>query len=220
MEYNLKSIRDQVLIDKLDDDTFDPEVVNRYINTVQRRIFNTFELPFMEQPFSGVLPAEQRIFGFPSDVQVVQKVVVTAPDGYQMDITDKRMRYQDFSTKFPTPANNQPGRIEAWTLYGGKMYTSRPTDVAYQMETFYIKKPTILEADTDVPSIPEEFQELLVLGAFKLVLERNEDYDLAAVIGNQYNDLLDLMVARYGYRMTGGPIKMAQPNRRTVARGW
>ena len=220
MEYNLKSIRDQVLIDKLDDDTFDPEVVDRFINTVQRRIFNTFELQFMEQPFSGVLPAEQRVFGFPSDVQVVQKVIITSPEGTQKDITNLRMRYQDFSAKFPTPANNQAGPIESWTMYGGKMYTSRPTDVAYQMETYYIKKPTVLEADTDVPQIPEEFQELLVLGTFKLVLERNEDYDLAAVIGNQYNDLLDLMVSRYGFRLTGGPLKMAQPNRRTVRRSY
>lgn len=84
------------------------------------------------------------------------------------------------------------------------------------MDIFYLKRPDELEDDADVPEIPEEFQEALVLGAFKRVLERNEDYDLAAVIGNQYNDQLDRMVNRYGFRMTGGPVIMKQPNRRTI----
>lgn len=218
MEYTLQGIRNQVLIDKLDDDSFDSDVVTRFINTVQRRIFNTFELPFMEKIFSGVLPAEQRIFVFPSDVQLVQRVVITAPDGYPQDITGLQMRYQDFVKTYPNPETYEAGPIVAWTFYAGKIYTSRPTDQAYQMDTFYLKKPALLAADTDVPELPEEFSELLVLGAFKLVLERNEDYDLAAVIGNQYNDLLDLMVARYGFRMGGGPVVMAQPNRRIVRR--
>lgn len=218
MDYNLVSVRNQVISDKLDDDSFDPGTVDRFINTVQRRIFNTYELPFQENVFSGVLPAEQRIFVFPKDVQLVQAVVITSPDGTQTDITNKRMRYQDFVKSYPTPANNPEGPIIAWTSYAGKMYTAAPTDVAYQMDTFYLMKPTKLEQDSDVPQIPEEFQELLVLGAFILVLERNEDYDLAAVIKNEYNDNLDLLVSRYGFRLGGGPVVMAQPNRRITRR--
>lgn len=218
MEYNLLSIRNQVLDDKLDDTSFDPGVVDRYINTVQRRIFNTYELPFMEEIFSGVLPAEQRVFVFPPDVQVVQKVVVTSPDGQQDDISARYVRYQDFFKMFPTPDTNEPGPIRAWTSYAGKMYTSNPTDQAYQMSTFYIKKPKTLLQDSDVPQIPEEFQELLVLGAFKLVLERNEDYDLAAAVQNQYNEQLDLMVSRYGFRLSGGPVVISQPRVRPMRR--
>ena len=218
MEYNLKGIRDQVILDKLDDESFDPATVDRFINTVQRRIFNTFELPFMEAVFSGVLPAEQRIFVFPPDVQSVKGVVITAPTGEQTNITEKQLRYKDFLTKYPTPANNTPGPINEWMSFAGKIYTSAPTDVAYQMDTFYTKKPKLLVADTDTPEIPEEFQELLVLGAYELVLKRNEDYDLAAVIRDEYREQLDLLVDRYGLRMGDGGITMAQPRARKVRR--
>jgi len=218
MEYNLKGVRDQVILDKLDDESFDPGTVDRFINTVQRRIFNTFELPFMEAVFSGVLPAEQRIFVFPAEVQSVKGVVITSPTGEQTNITDKQLRYKDFLTKYPTPANNTPGAISEWMSFAGKIYTSAPTDVAYQMDTFYTKKPTLLVADEDVPEIPEEFQELLVLGAYQLVLERNEDYDLAAVIQGQFDRQIDLLVDRYGLRMSDGGITMAQPRARTTRR--
>lgn len=218
MDYNLKGIRDQVVIDKLDDESFDPSVVDRFINTVQRRIFNTFELPFMEEVFSGVIPADQRIFIFPKEVQLVQSVVITAPDGTQKNITNSRLRYQDFLAKYPTPANNTPSAIGEWMSYAGKLYASAKTDQAYQMDTFYIKKPTVLEQDEDVPDLPEEFQELLVLGAYKLVLERNEDFDMAAVIGDQYTEQIEQLVDRYGFRVINGPIRMAQPRARTARR--
>lgn len=218
MEYKLSSIRNQVLDDKLDDTSFDPRVVDRFINATQREIFNTYELPFQEEVFSGTLPSGNRIFEFPEDLQALQSVVVTSPDGLQRDITSLYRRYKDFNQIYPTPSNNEAAPIYAWTSFAGKMYTAAPIDVNYTMDTFYLKKPDLLEDDEDIPEIPEEFQEALVLGAFKRVLERNEDFDLAAVIGNQYNDQLDRMVNRYGYRITGQPVVMAQPNRRSTRR--
>lgn len=211
MQYTLSGIRNQVLDDKLDDTSFDPGVVDRFINTTQRSIFNTFELPFMEKVFSGTLPISNRIFSYPDDVQVVQSVVITDPTGYQKDITGRYLPYREFNERFPTPGNNTPSEILYWTSYGGKMYTSAATDVTYTMDIFYLKKPLVLSDDDDIPEIPEEFQELLVLGAYKRVLERNEDFDLAAAVGNQYNEQLDKLVNRYGFRMTGGPVVMKQP---------
>lgn len=211
MEYTLSGIRSQILDDKLDDTSFNPDVVDRFINTAQRTIFNTFELPFQEKVFTGAITAYERIFSFPADVQVIQSMVITSPEGQQKDITPYRLVYKDFNTMFPTPANNVASSIKAWASYAGKMYTSAPLDQNYQMDTFYLKKPTLLTDDDQIPELPEEFQEALVLGAFYRIQQRNEDYDLAAATKNEYNDVVDQLVARYGFRLTGGPVRIRQP---------
>lgn len=207
MDYNLAGIRQRVLVDKLDDDEFDPNIVDNFINDAQRDIFNQFELPFMEKIFSGTITAGSVMFKFPDDVAMIQSQVITGPDGTQRNIAPGYMGFRDFNTKFPTPLNNNPGPIYNWTLYGGNMLTSVPTDQEYTMTLFYIRKPKTLTEDTDVPEIPEEFSELLVLGAFRRVQERNEDYDLAASTEAEYQKVLVQMVDRYGMRQQG-PIIM------------
>lgn len=215
MEYNLAGIRKRVLVDKLDDDEFDPDVVDNFINDTQRDIFNQYELPFQEKIFSGVIDPGLTIFKFPTDVAQIQSQVITSPiDGVQHDLSNSYMDFRTFNKLYPTPANNQAGAIRAWTLYGNNMLTSAPTDQEYTMTIFYIKKPTALKQGTDIPDVPEEFSELLVLGAFQRIQERNEDYDQAAVTEQRYNNLLNMMVARYGFRRADGPIVMKNQQRR------
>lgn len=216
MSYTLSDIRNQVIDDKLDDTSFDPSVVDRFINATQRDIFNTYQLPFTEKVFSGSLPVGNRIFQMPTDLQTLLAVVITDPTGYERSITELFMPYRDFNKRYPTPANNVPGRITAWTSFGGQMFTSASIDQQYQMDVFYTKKPNTLEDDNDVPEIPEEFQEALVLGAYRRILQRNEDFDLAAAVANDYKDQLDLLVGRYGFRIASGPIIMSQPRRGMV----
>ena len=207
-EYNLASIRRQVMEDRLDDTDYESNVIDNFINATQREIFNTYELEFQEEVFSGSLPQGARTFTFPENMQIPLSIVITGPDGSQRNIMDKYIRFRDFNKLYPTPDNGTPGPIFAWTSFAGNMVTSAPIDRPYVMDTFYLKKPKLLIDDSDVPEIPEEFQEVLVLGAYKRVLERNEDFDYAAVIENKYQAQLELMVDRYGVRMSNGPIKM------------
>lgn len=94
------------------------------------------------------------------------------------------------------------------------MILSRPTDEEYTLELYYIKKPVLMVEDTDVPEFPSEFSEMLVLGAFKRVQEREGDYDEAAVTLTQYNSMMSQLVARYGTRRKDGPITMRLPRHR------
>lgn len=215
MDYNLAGIRNRVLVDKLDDDEFDPGIVDRFINDTQRNIFNQFELSFQEKIFSGPLPVNVNIFELPNDVATVQSQVITSPDGSQKDLMSSYLDFRSFNVRYPTPANNTPGPVGVWTRYGNNMITSAPIDQPYIMTMFYIKKPTVLVEDEDIPEIPEEFSELLVLGAYIRILERNEDFDQAAYVKSEYNILLDLLVTRYGYRQSHGPIKMKNKQLRT-----
>ncbi len=214
MAYNLATIRNRVINDKLDDPTYDTTVVDSFINDAQRQIFNSYELPFMEKEFSGQLPADEYIFAFPTDLQIIQSMKITSPVGQQRDITFQYMKFAEFNRLYPTPLNNDSGEPLAWTTHAGRLHLARPTDQLYQLDTWYIKSPTTLTDAADVPDIPEAFSEALVLGAYYRVLERNEDFDLAAFIKNgEYAEQIDLMTQRLGKRQTGKPMVMGQPLR-------
>jgi len=213
MGYTLADIRNRVQVDKLDDEEYSSSIIDNFINDTQRDIFNECELPFMEKIFSGTIPVGSTIFAFPTDLAQPQSMVVVSPTGVARDIESGEMEFRDFNRAYPVPTINTPSEIRNWTLYGGKMLLSAPTDVEYILSTFYIKKPVLLSSDTDVPELPEEFEELLVLGAYKRVLERDGDFDLAASINVEYNNLLTLLISRYGFRKNG-PIKMKNMQRR------
>ena len=83
MEYNLAGLRNRVLVDRLDDDEFDPDVIDNFINDTQRDIFNQYELPFMEKIFSGSIPTGSTMFTLPEDLALIQSQVITGPDGKQ-----------------------------------------------------------------------------------------------------------------------------------------
>lgn len=219
MAYTLAGIRQRVIDDKLDDTGYDTAIVDRFINDTQRSIFNSFEMPYAEKVFSGLLPDGGYIFTFPDDYQITQALKITDPTANVKDITDSYVPFQQFNRAFPVPLNNPEGPPTAWTLHGNKLYFDKPTDQPYTLELYYLKKPAVLDDDADIPELPSEFEELLVLGAYYRVLERNEDLDLAAFYKNgDYTDELDKLAQRYGKRQVGKPQPMAQPLRTSRGR--
>lgn len=208
MSYNLASIRNRILVDKLDDEDFDVNVLTNFINDAQRDIFSEYELPFTEKIFTGDLPQGAHIFQFPDDVSQIQSIQVTDAAGRSVDIKDKFLTFREFNKHWANPGVNQTGPIRYWTLYGGNMMVSRPIDFNYNMTIYYNRVPTELTDDLDVPEVPEEFAEALVLGAYYRVQLREGDSDEALLTKSEYQRKLEQMVARYGFRMSAGPIKM------------
>lgn len=214
MAYTLSYLRERVLEDKLDDDSFEPEIVDRFLNDTQRAIYNTVELPFMEKVFAGTISASQHMFTFPDDYKKVQSLILTAPAGQQRNITNYYVDFRDFNTSYPDPSQNGVTVPTRWTLHGDKLYFSGPTDQQYTMTMYYIKRPTKMELDDDVPSVPEDFEELLILGAYYRILQRNEDFDIAGAVKAEYMEEFDKLIPSYGIRQTGKPSIMGQPRMR------
>lgn len=211
MEYNLAGIRQRVVIDKLDDEEFDPQVVDNFINDTQRDIFNQYELPFQEKIFQGTIPAGSTMFKMPADVALIQSTSVTGIPGF----TDRKTDWRSFFKQHNDINNAPASAILDWTLYAGNVLMSAPTDQDYTMNMFYIRKAKTLKQDDDVPEVPEEFSELLVLGAFMRIQRRNEDFDLARETYAEYKEQLSLLVNRYGFREADGPIVMKNQQVRT-----
>jgi len=199
--------------DKLDDTSYDTSIIDRFINDTQREIFNTYELPFQEKVFAGSLPSGAYIFTLPSDYQMTQSMVLTN-EGFRKDLSHQYVDFRDFNAWYPTPSEYVAGPPDVWTLYGNQLYFTRPTDDAYTISLFYLKTAKELTGDTDVPEIPEAWGEILVLGAYYRVLERNEDFDQAAFIRDgDYADMVDLMVARLSQRQSASPSTIRQTMR-------
>ena len=213
MDYNLAGLRKRVAVDKLDDEEFEPQIIDNFLNDTLRNIYNQYELPFQEKIFNGSVPESTTMFAFPSDVALPLSQVITAPDGDQKEISNGYLPFREFNKKFPTPNNNEPGPLAYWSLFAGNMLLSNPMDTTYTMTMFYIKKPKLLLQNSDVPELPEEFSELLVLGAYMRVLKRNEDTDLATGVEAEYTQQLNMLVNRYGFRKADGPIKMKNQQR-------
>lgn len=204
MNYTLAGLRQRVMIDKLDDEDFDPEIIDNFINDTQRDIFNQFELPFQEKIFSGVIPAGSTMFQLPADLAQVQSHSIAGVRNFM----NNKARFRDFFYSYPDAVNEEPSQPSVWTQYAGNILLNAPTDKDYTLNTYYIRKPKVLDQDTSVPEIPEEFSELLILGALMRVHDRNEDSDLYDKVSAQYDRQLTLLAGRYGFRDSSGPIKM------------
>lgn len=208
MDYTLQAIVKRVQVDKLDDDEFDTGVIANFVNDTQRDIFNNYELTFQEKIFAGTLPASATMFNVPDDQALLQRAILSGGDRTR-DITGLYMPWREFVQHYPVPHENTAGDFENWTSYAGNIILSRPTEVDQTLTMYYIRKPILLVQPTQVPEIPEEFSELLVLGAYIRCLKFNEDNDQAAFHEGEYNKMLDLLVSRYGARISPGSQKMA-----------
>lgn len=204
MAYDLAGLRERVLNDKLDDEDFDPDMVDRFINDAQRDIFNQFELPFQEKIFQGTIPGGSTIFQLPADLASIQSQSMAGVRNFSR----MKTTFRNLFDAFPDISNNTPSAPSYWAQYAGNILLSAPTDADYTLTVYYIKKPITLEDDTDIPEVPYEFEELLVLGAYIRVLKRNEDYDLAKEEEREYQRIMTQLVSRYGFRASDGPIKM------------
>lgn len=208
MSYTLAGIRNRILVDKLDDEDFEPQVVDNFINDAQRDIFSEYTLPFTEKIFKGTLPSGATMFDFPDDVSSLQAMIVTDEAGRSVDVLRNFMNFDEFNKFYPVPENNASGRLDRWTLYGGKMIATRPIPADCTLTIYYNKVPKTLAGDTDVPELPEEFEEALVLGAFYRVQMREGDSDEALLTRSEYQRKIEQMVERLGFRMNAGPIRM------------
>lgn len=220
MSYQLSDIRTKVR-QRVRDTGYDSTEITNYLNDTQNDIFNEYKLPFMEttQEFTltiGVaditdgdgLPTN---FVLPIDLMLTstQEKVLTPRDFREMD-----MLYPDYEAN----SGIAQGVPSDWYKYGQTIKVFPEPDQAYVLTLRYYKKPTLLSADADVPSIPSEFEELLVTGAAYRVLQVKDNYDQAGILENKYKELLDKLVMKYTRTQTGIPNRI-RINRYAVGKG-
>jgi hypothetical protein len=120
------------------------------------------------------------------------------------------MEYEEVDLVYPNVGLLGNGPPIAWTIFNGTMRLINNADATYVLYLKYLKTSIELTANGDVPEVPVENSELMVLGMYARALEHDDEYDKAAVIRKQMDDLAVDMNSRYR-RQIGTPHIMRQP---------
>lgn len=186
--------------------------IKDYLNDTQNDVFNEYRLPFMQASQGYTLVAGTSDItngvGLPTDyVQALDITLTTA--GYE-----KVLNYIDVSELdniHPDPDDTTVNPVnvpENWYFYADTIKVYPVPAAAYTLTLRYYKKPTVLSSDSDVPDIPSEFQEILVMGAAYRVLQVKDNYDQAGILQNKYDEILQKLVVKYSQRQVGAPQRM------------
>lgn len=211
MAYTLGALVTKVQ-QRVRDTNYSSSEIKNYINDTQRDIFNEYRLLFMEATqnytmTSGVSDITDGS-GLPSNYVQALDLLLTTTDSerhliYQ-DIRDIDNLYADADDTTAHPA----GEPKYWYNYAQVIKTFPVPDDAYTLTLRYYKSPAELSSDDDVPEVPQEFEEILVVGAAYRVFQVKDNYDKAAILQNKYDELLQKLQFKYSRKQVGTPPTM------------
>lgn len=186
--------------------------IKSYLNDTLNDVFNEYRLPFMETIQTYALTSGDSDIthgsGLPANyVQALDLIITTSGQERLLPYADIR----EIDQYYPDPddttrnAQNTPSR---WYYYADTIRVFPVPNQAYTVSLRYYKKPTELEDDADVPEVPSEFAELLVVGAAYRVLQVKDNYDQAGILQNKYDELLQKLVVKFSQPQVGKPVVM------------
>lgn len=193
--------------------------IKGYLNDTQNDVFNEYRLPFMEATQGYTLDTSTSDItngsGLPANyVQAINLLLTSA--GHEKRLPYRDIREVDNAFPDPDDTTRYPANTPSfWYNYGETIRVYPKPNSAYTVTLRYYKKPTLLSSDADVPDLPSEFEELLVVGAAYRVLQVKDNYDQAAILQNKYDELLQKLVVKYSQPQVGTPTIM-RINRRAV----
>lgn len=215
MAYNLLDLRSRVRT-KIHDSAYSGDTIDGYINDAIAEIADLYPWVYFQKLVSGSLTVGDYTYEQQSDHQSTTKMVLIHPTDSNnfLDITKYRLPWQQFFDAFPAPDNLTNARPLYWTEYGDQVYFHCPVDLAYTLRQFYQKIPTTLVNDTDVPELPIDFRESIVLGASYRVEEERENYDIAMVQQNRFSTRTGVLMSRFANDTMTGPDTVVSPTGR------
>lgn len=211
MAYTLGTMISRVQND-LDDTGFSSSILTQYANDTQREVFNNRYFRFMQDTENYTLVASQASIGtLPTDFQQAIDLRLTT-GGLEKVLTP--ISIEEFDAMYPDSSTAPDGIPEVWYIYGNTINVFPEPASTYTAVLRYYKTPAELVNTTDVPEIPEAFQEVLALGMLKRALKYNDSYDQSLFNNNEYADLLDVMTKRYSPQRSGTTIMSVNKRRR------
>lgn len=220
MAYQLSDIRTKVQL-RIRDTGYSTTEITNYLNDTQNDIFNEYRLPFMETSHDYTFTINVSDItngsGVPTDYTQAIDLLNTYAGQESIipykDIREIDLLYPDADDVTQYPA----GPPQYWYFYAETIRVFPKPDKAYTATLRYYKKPTLLSVDASVPSIPSQFEELLVVGAAYRVMQVKDNYDQAGILENKYSELLQKLVMQSSQNQVGQPTQM-RINRRQVSK--
>ncbi len=211
MAYTLGNLVTRVQ-NRIRDTGYSSTEIKNLINDTQNDVFNEYRLPFMQATQAYTLTAGDADLtsgsGLPANYVQALDLTLTSSGSERVlayaSPQETNAQYPDATDTSAYPLNT-PYR---WYEYAQTINLFPVPNEAYTATLRYYKKPTLLSSDDDVPEIPGEFEELLVLGASYRALQIKDNYDQAAILQNKYDEILQKMVVKYSQPQVGTPLRM------------
>ena len=202
--YNLSGLITRIKV-RLDDEEYPDDTITQFLNDALFDALGEAHYQFLEKTYKAATQ-EPGILPLPRDYQTV--ITMTA----KMDKNVWPFEYMDYKDFLSMDREN--GRKNyRFTVFGGNLLYNVP-DVSkdeyedgeerfYNLTLYYLAKPLPLVNGTDVPIIPYEFGEILVMGAMARAERLRDNFDYAAIYENKYDELVTNMKLRYCPRQAG-----------------
>lgn len=199
-DYNLGNLVEEIK-DELQDESYDENRIKRYINQTYLELFGEVPYNFFEKTYSYETIDSGQL-ETPKDFESVIHLVV------ERDKMKMPLKYLAPREYF---AAIEGQKVYRYTIIGNEVHYHLPDEFScdqndevpdnyYTLKLYYLAKPQKLVNDTDVPLLPSEYQEILVLGTLARAERRRGNYDFAQIYDNQKAELLTNLAMRYGPR--------------------
>lgn len=208
MAYQVSTLVESVRT-RVKDSSYSSTDIRQFLNDTQNDLANEFELPFFEDSDASVMTMDDALLygSDPAPVRMQKPISVT------MTASDKEqplvyVDYRELDIRVPDWEAESSNVPRYYTVFDNEIYVYPRPDDGYDFTLRYLKRPTELTGDSSVPEIPEEFAELLVLGACDRVWQTKDRFDKAAIYENKYRREVQKLVARYSNRRGYGSHRM------------
>lgn len=196
--YNLSGLIDRIKV-RLDDEEYPDATITQFLNDALFDALGEAHYQFLEKIYVATTQAPG-ILPLPKDYQTL--VTMTA----KIDNNVWPFEYMDYKD-FLNREKGSGTKNYRFTVYGGQVFYDVPSvdgevdedgeDRFYEITLYYLAKPLPLAMQTDVPIIPYEFGEVLVMGALARAERLRDNFDYAAIYENKYDELVTNMKLRY-----------------------
>lgn len=206
MSYTLGDIATRVRTRVGDSSYSSSETVN-FINDAVNDVFNEYRLPFMQTSQTYTVSTSSSDVtngaGLPDDfVQAIELINTTSGKEDIIPYVD----YDDIDRLYPDADDttaNPSGDPLYWYKYGETIRVYPTPSSAYTVQLRYYKRPAVLSDNTHIPALPQEFEELIILGAAYRIYQTKDMWTEAGILENKYFELLQKLVNRYSSPQIG-----------------
>lgn len=206
--YNLSGLINRIKV-RLDDEEYPDDTITQFLNDALFDALGEAHYQFLERIFKQYAD-NSSVFMLPCDYEALINLTAKK-DGNVM-----ALKYMP-SNKFFDLDREDGRKNYCFTVFSGQVFYSLPdisdndNDDYYELSLYYLAKPTALSDPTDVPVIPYEFGEILVMGALARAERLRDNFDYAAIYENKYDELVTNMKLRYCPRQLEGENKAKLP---------
>jgi hypothetical protein len=199
---------------RLKDPEFSDEEIKGFINDAQFEVLGESPYEFLEK-IDTFSVQDHGELDLPRDYQITRRLLTTKDHmGHTIDYIGPREFFDGDKTK-----------TYKYTIYGNKLFYRLPRDEGkcceHKIMHMYLAAPKEMTEDKDKPIIPNEYSEILVIGALFRAEQTRDNYDFDAIQERRYEQLVENMKMRFGTRQLDGGAKSTLPyGKRTAVYGY